>query len=229
MTIRIVEMAGAQGCGKSTIARSLATSGFHVVSPSKQLETGNVNGWLYLGRGLGILGSAILEAARKPHMAWHLTRYWSAAGLGWERTRQMLRLACWVHRLGKLRASADKTTILEEGIVHLIADVAAPENRNPNPARLIASALPGRVDALVYVRCDAEVAFSRMRNRQPTGGRIDHWPDELALAAHWQATTLISQGVKAALGSGITVFEVDATETAPDENARLIAKWLEVS
>lgn len=225
MTGAIVEMVGNLGAGKTAIVRHLNPERLKVAAPSPLLDTASNAGQMPARQGLAIVADALFATLTSPSLGLALTRYFAASGPNGWRLRQMLIVASWMVRLPRVRQKSEKILVMEEGIIHRLANFALPGSPVGDPSTVVRKALPGRIDALVHVKCDEVVAFNRMRVRESTMAKMERWPDEFAWPAHKLIGCLILQSVRAAQDSGIPVLIVDSTNISPEENAKIIENW----
>ncbi len=222
----VVEIVGNIGAGKSTIAWNLPRERITVAMPSVLLRTCRSDANMLAQSRFGIVWDALLASLKEPRLAWDLARYLYASSPSAWRFRQILIMASWTVRLARIRSTLKDNLVLEEWIIHRLAALPPAKGEMPDPSSAVKRALYGRIDAIIHVRCERQVAFQRMRNRSATAAKIESLPEKQARREHELLEQLIERGIRAVRQAGVPILTINSTETLPERNAEIISQWL---
>jgi hypothetical protein len=113
----------------------------------------------------------------------------------------------------------------DQGLVQLLASIAMPSARWLALRALVRAAVVPRVDALVWVECDLDTAFARLRARPRGASRLDCLPDPDVRRGQRTMDAVLRTAVAAAADLGVPVLRVAAADPA-ERNAAAIAAWI---
>ncbi len=219
--MRIVEIAGPVGAGKSSLVEPLTRALVERGAAARTLEHVAPQ-----GRVRRLLWSFAF-AVRHPRLLARATRAALAAPIPWWHRRIILGLALGVG--GRLlaaasRAAEDEWVIVDEGLVHRAVNLFAWRHEVPRQdvTRYLASVPLG--EALVIVQSPAEVELERALSRGLPKRLVGKSPEEVrAFVSRAREVALFAAGVVE--GRGGRVLHVEST-TSPERAASLVADAL---
>jgi hypothetical protein len=219
--VRIVEIAGPVGAGKSSLVEPLSRALAERGAAARRLEQVAPQ-----GRLRRLLWS-VAFGIRHPRLVVHATRAALAAPIPWWHRRIIFGLAMGVGgRLlaARSRAAEDEWVIVDEGLVHRSVNLFA--WRHEVPRRQAAGYLASvpAADALVVVQAPAEDELERAISRGLPRRLVGRSPEEVrAFVSRAREVVLFAAGVMEQRGARVVRVETTVT---PDEAASLVADTL---
>ena len=178
-----------------------------------------------------VLGG-LLGGARRPSVGAHAA--WVAACASdpaRERLRRWLLLTDYLARLRRLRVASGtspqpRAWVFEEGALQQILTLGLPTGRRRAPLEpLVARAVPGVIDAVVYLHVPVSTALARLRSRQDDRSRFDAWGPDDAERQLAVASSLLDDALGGIRRAGLDCLHVDAKQSVA-ASADTVATWL---
>jgi hypothetical protein len=219
--VRIVEVAGPVGAGKSSLVEPLTRALWERGASARTLEQVAPQ-----GRRRRLLWSVAFGISH-PRLVFHATRAMLAAPIPWWHRRIIFGLTMGVG--GRLlaagrRAAEDEWVIVDEGLVHRAVNLFAWRHEVPTQevAGYVASVPAG--DALVLVQAPAQDELQRALDRGLPKRLVGKSQDDVrAFASRAREVVLLAAGIME--GRGARLVRVETT-ASPDRAAAKVADAL---
>ena len=233
----LIEFVGLPGAGKTTIVNhimdleceeSLAVTSFR---SHTLIECGLAESSYSIVRSLAaviVVGIALLK---HPRMVLYLLRFTMLAKpLCWSRFKLIYGLVALIRRMDRIRTTSfidHKAILLDQGVVQFLGSISLPSTRsNELPLEaVVPEAVLDRVDGLVWVDCDPEIAMQRVRGRTSGRCQFDHWSDDLFRQNQMVMLSVLQIATQCACDLGVPILTV-ATSVPPPVNAARVREWL---